>query len=94
MKILIQENKTIQIIDVREPLEFSEFNVGGINIPLKIISNHIDEIRKDIPVIVHCQRGGRSKKAIELLQKDFDFTNLFNLTGGIESLTPSEFSIR
>jgi len=94
LQTLIEKRETIQIIDVRESSEFSEFNINGINIPLKTISNNADKIRKDIPVIVHCQRGGRSRKAIELLQKDFGFTNLYNLTGGIEAITPSESSVR
>lgn len=93
LKRLIEKKELIQVIDVREPSEFSEFNINGINIPLKTLSNHTDKIRKDIPVIIHCQRGSRSKKAIELLQKDFGFTNLYNLTGGIESLTQSEFLV-
>jgi len=94
LKKIIENKEEIQIIDVREPSEYSEHNISGVNIPLKTILNHIPEIRKDIPVIIHCQRGSRSKKAIELLQKEFGFTNLLNLTGGIESLTPSEFSVR
>jgi len=85
LKGKISSKEKIQIIDVREPTEYSEFNINGINIPLKTISNHTDKIRKDIPVIIHCQRGGRSKRAIELLQKEFGFTNLLNLKGGIEA---------
>ena len=94
LKILIEHKQALQIIDVREPSEFLERNMNGINIPFKTLSMHVEKIQKNIPVIVHCQRGGRSKKAIELLQKDFGFTNLYNLTGGIEALTPSEFSVR
>ncbi|MBI3501767.1 MAG: HesA/MoeB/ThiF family protein [Bacteroidetes bacterium] len=81
----IKQKEKIQIIDVREPSEYSEFNINGENISLHSLSNRISEIKKDIPVIIHCQRGNRSKHAIELLQKEFGFTNLLNLTGGIES---------
>lgn len=82
---LMERKEPIQIIDVREPSEYSEYNINGINIPLKSIPNHIGKIRKDIPVIIHCQRGSRSRKAIELLQKDFGFNNLLNLTGGMDA---------
>ena len=91
---LVEERGAIQIIDVREPSEYSLFNIKGVNIPFKSLPNQIDKIQKDIPVIIHCQHGSRSKRAIELLQKDFGFTNLYNLTGGIEALTLSEFSVR
>lgn len=93
LKKLIERKEAIQIIDVRDPSAFSEYNINGENIPLNLLSENIEKIRKEIPVIIHCQRGNRSKKAIELLQNDFGFTNLYNLTGGIEALTPSEFSV-
>ena len=90
---LIEGKEAIQIIDVREPGEYSRFNIKGENIPLNSLSNNIGKIRKDIPVIIYCQRGNRSERAIELLQKDFGFTNLYNLTGGIGTVIPSEFSV-
>ena len=82
---LIRQKEKIQIIDVREPGEYSEFNINGQNIPLNLLPDNVDRIPKDIPVIIHCKGGTRSKRAIELLQLDFGFTNLYNLTGGIEA---------
>ncbi len=88
LRRMIEAMDKMQIIDVREPYEYSEFNIQGVNMPLGSLSNHIDKIRKDIPVIIHCQSGNRSKRAIELLQNNFGFKNLLNLKGGIASITP------
>lgn len=72
------------LIDVREPSEHNDFNIGGKLIPLGEIMNHLDEIPYDLPVIVYCKMGIRSQIAIQRLQEKFGFTNLFNLQGGLE----------
>lgn len=82
---LITDKKDIQLIDVREPGEHEEFNIGGELIPLGEIGLHLDKIEKDKPVIVYCRKGIRSQFAIQKLQDKFPFNNLFNLTGGTEA---------
>jgi molybdopterin/thiamine biosynthesis adenylyltransferase/rhodanese-related sulfurtransferase len=73
-----------QLIDVREPHEYAMRNIGGELIPLSTLTDNIDKIRKDINVVIHCQSGQRSTKAIRLLQQQFAFKNLYNLAGGID----------
>ena len=75
--------ETIQLIDVREPFEHDEFNIGGQLIPLADIIQHISLIAIDKPVIIYCEKGIRSQIAIQRLQQKFNFTNLYNLSGGI-----------
>jgi rhodanese-related sulfurtransferase len=81
---LIAEKKDFQLIDVREPDEHAEFNIGGALMPLGEIIAHIKEIQKEKPVIVYCRRGIRSQFAIQKLQEKYSFENLYNLTGGTE----------
>ncbi len=77
-------NKEIfQLIDVRNQDEFEKENIGGVLMPLSTIENNIEKINRDIPVVVHCQSGKRSERAIQLLQDKYRFTNLLNLKGGI-----------
>ena len=79
-----QENGTaFQLIDVREPHEYEAANLGGTLIPLGTIVTEKDQIKADIPVIVHCRSGARSAAAISELEKRFGFDNLYNLKGGI-----------
>lgn len=82
---LMQDKKDFQLVDVRELDEHEEFNIGGALIPLGEITFHLEEIQKDKPVIVYCRKGIRSQLAIQKLQEKFPFTNLYNLTGGIEA---------
>lgn len=74
----------IQVIDVREADEYARFNIGADNIPLSEIEDRLTEIKTDRPVVVVCQSGVRSKRAVQLLQEKFGLTNLYNLTGGLK----------
>jgi adenylyltransferase/sulfurtransferase len=74
--------KEFQIIDVREPNEYNEVNIGAELIPLATVGSNTDRIRKDIDVVVHCRSGVRSAKAISELERK-GYKNLYNLKGGI-----------
>lgn len=80
----------LQFVDVRESYEYEHFNIGATNIPLSEIEVRIAEIRTDCPVIVLCQSGTRSKKAISLLQEKFGLTNLYNLKNGLKEFEDVE----
>ncbi len=82
---LITDKKDVQLIDVREPDEHEEFNIGGELMPLGEITSDLKKIQKDKPVIVYCRKGIRSQFAIQKLQEKFPFDNLYNLVGGTEA---------
>ena len=84
-KSLLAENTEIELVDVREESEHTEFNIGGILAPLSELFDHLDEIPKDKPVVVYCKRGIRSQIAIQRLEQRGEYTNLLNLQGGIEA---------
>lgn len=75
--------KAFQLIDVREPYEAEACNIGGTLIPMGEIVERIGELRKDVPVVIHCRSGSRSNAVINALSARYGFTNLINLTGGI-----------
>ncbi len=81
----INNKEAFQLVDVREPDEHSEFNIGGELIPLNEIVQQVEKIATDKPVIVYCRKGIRSQIAIHRLQEKFPFTNLINLIGGTEA---------
>jgi sulfur-carrier protein adenylyltransferase/sulfurtransferase len=76
---LEMEGEDFQLIDVREPHEYAIANLGGELIPLGTLRAQLHRISKNKRVIVHCQTGARSKKAISILQNEFGFENLWNL---------------
>jgi len=82
LKEKINRHERIQIIDVREPAEYEVKNIGALSIPLRQLAENLDKIERDIPVVVHCQGGSRSKKAVALL-KEHGFDNAVSLKGGI-----------
>jgi rhodanese-related sulfurtransferase len=81
----INSKDDFQLIDVREPEEHEEFNIGGELIPLGEIAQQVEKIAIDKPVIIYCRKGIRSQIAIQRLQEKFPFTNLVNLIGGTEA---------
>jgi len=75
----------LNLVDVREPFENAEFNIGGILLPLgDIQAMAVDEIEnlKDEEVICYCRSGNRSGQACMILEM-MGFANTKNLTGGM-----------
>lgn len=85
LKARMDAGEKLNIIDVREPDEFAEFNIGARLIPLgQIQSMQIDEIEdlKDEELIIHCRSGKRSATACLFLET-MGFVNTKNLEGGM-----------
>lgn len=72
-----------QLIDVREDYEVDICSIDATHIPMAEVLDRAEEIRKDIPVIVHCRSGARSANVISALEMQLGYTNLHNLKGGI-----------
>lgn len=85
LKKMIDSKEDFQLIDVREKSEYLLSNIKGENIPLGTIERNISKISRDKKVVIHCKSGVRSRKAINLLGQKYGFTNLYNLTGGIDA---------
>jgi rhodanese-related sulfurtransferase len=85
VKARLDKGEHLNLIDVREPFENAEFNIGGKLIPLGTIQAlHIDDIEdlKNEEVIFYCRSGKRSATAALLLDTA-GFTNTKNLVGGM-----------
>jgi rhodanese-related sulfurtransferase len=85
LKKRMDSGEDLNIVDVREPHEHEEFNIGGILVPLgDIRAMQVDELEdlKDQEVIVYCRSGGRSGQAAMILET-MGFQNVKNLTGGM-----------
>ena len=85
LKARLDAGEQLNIVDVREPHENAEFNIGGPLIPLgKVQTLQIDEIDhlKNEEVILYCRSGNRSGQACLILETA-GFTNVKNLSGGM-----------
>ena len=83
--VKLQANSTVQLIDVREPTEHTEFNIGGINIPLAMLTQKLSQLDKQQQTVLYCYSGQRSAQACKLLLKH-GFINVQHLKGGIAKL--------
>ncbi len=73
------------LIDVREQSEYELCKIPGSKlVPLGALPTQTGQIPKDQTVVIHCHHGGRSARAVALLQQQ-GYTNIFNLTGGIHA---------
>jgi rhodanese-related sulfurtransferase len=83
LKKLMDSKADFQLVDVREEHEFDEANLKGLLIPLGDILDRASEVDKDRQVVIHCRSGKRSATAIQALETQLGYTNLYNLKGGI-----------
>lgn len=77
------EGKDFQLIDVREAFEYEMSNLNGLNIPLSGVIIEAEKIPKTKPVVMQCRSGARSAAALNQLEQNLGYTNLYNLKGGI-----------
>ena len=85
VKARLDAGEKINLVDVREPHENAEFNIGGILHPLgKVQTMQVDELEdlKDQEIIVYCRSGNRSGQACLILDT-IGFKNTKNLVGGM-----------
>ena len=82
---LLEHLRAVQVIDVREPREFSDVfgHIAGARLlPLSELAARVKEIDKTSPVVAVCRSGARSAQATVLL-KTAGFDAVANLAGGM-----------
>jgi rhodanese-related sulfurtransferase len=85
VKARLDAGEKLNIVDVREPYENAEFNIGGVLLPLgKVQTMQVEDIEdlKDEEVILYCRSGNRSGQACLILET-MGFKNTKNLVGGM-----------
>ncbi len=87
------KNGGYQILDVRTPEEYSEGHIAGsVLIPVSELGKRLDELEKELPVVVYCRSGKRSAKASEILKKA-GFKEIYNVLGGITDWSAKGYPI-
>lgn len=87
-KELLKNNTKAVLLDVRSIQEYNEYHLtGAICIPYYELQQRIQRVvtDKERLIIIYCQTGHRSDKAILLLEK-LGYTNLYEIEGGIDNL--------
>ena len=79
-----REDHTHVLIDVREPSEHAASRIEGARlIPMQQLQAAVDSLPTDRPIVVHCQGGGRSSRAVAMLR--LQGLDARNLSGGIKA---------
>jgi len=81
---LINNNKNISLVDVREKSERVMASIkGSIHVPMMAIPHQLELFNKDEPIYLFCHSGVRSAQAcLYLEQQGFDSVNII---GGIHA---------
>lgn len=85
VKARLDQGEKLHLVDVREPHEHADFNIGGLLIPLgKIQSMQVEDLEdlKQEELILYCRSGNRSGQACLILDA-LGFTQTKNLSGGM-----------
>jgi sulfur-carrier protein adenylyltransferase/sulfurtransferase len=93
LKTKLDHKDKFVLVDVREQYEYDICNIAGSKlIPLGELPARLSELDTADEIVLHCKVGGRSAKALKILQ-DAGFRKLSNLQGGIlawsEKVDPS-----
>ena len=78
--------RKILVVDVRRKSEYdAEHIVDALNIPLREINDHLAQIPKESPFILHCAGGYRSMIAASIL-KQRGWNNFVDVVGGFNEM--------
>ncbi len=70
------------IVDVREPYEWDAGHIEHArHIPLGEIANRLEELQRDAEIVLYCEAGPRSARALDIL-RDAGFARARHLKGG------------
>lgn len=79
------EGRDFLLLDVREDGEVAYANIAGhTHIAMNLIPLRHNELPDDQPIVVYCHHGMRSMQ-VALFLEHAGFSDLYNLTGGIEA---------
>ncbi|MEU7628506.1 adenylyltransferase/sulfurtransferase MoeZ [Nocardia sp. NPDC049220] len=85
LKELIDAGKPIELIDVREPVEWDIVHIEGAKLIPKdrILSGEaLSELPQNRPIVLHCKTGIRSAEALAALKRA-GFADATHLQGGV-----------
>lgn len=83
----LNNGESLNLLDVREEIEYHTHNIGGRNCPLSVFEQNISNLdyNKTDEIIVICKAGLRSQTAQSILIQN-GYQQVKNLTGGLIAL--------
>jgi len=84
VKQLLDARTPFEFLDVRTPEERAIASIAGTTLVDQTVASQIEQLPKHTMLVLHCHHGGRSQAAAEHFRSR-GFTNVHNLTGGIDA---------
>jgi len=85
-KTILKNDKNAILVDVRSPQEYKEEHIeGSINFPLYDLERDCGNLSKESTIILYCQSGNRSKRALKILEEQ-GYRNVYQIEGGLDNL--------
>ena len=81
----LQSRENAVIVDVNEKEKFKEGHISqALNFPFSRLEDSMGKLKKHQkkPIVLACENGNTSKKAVNVLKKN-EFTDLYVLSGGL-----------
>lgn len=95
LRVQLDSADAPRMLDVRTPGEFETVHIpGAYNVPLDLLREHRDEIRRhlDEQVVLVCRSGQRAAQAEEAL-RNAGLVNVHILEGGMDSWQANGFDV-
>jgi len=93
LKTMIDSKEKIRILDVRRANEWVEGHIeGSTRIYLGHVPEQVNQLPRDLPIVVVCKTGNRSSFGVSVLLKA-RFDQVYNCLGGIEAWIKSGYPV-
>ena len=85
-QLLDSDDEAPLILDVREAWEIERAHLpNSYFIPMRDLPQRLSELDPDRTTVVLCHHGIRSRTAALYMEREFQFSRVFNLSGGIDA---------
>jgi sulfur-carrier protein adenylyltransferase/sulfurtransferase len=91
---LLSQKSSPLLIDVRQPHEHSEYNIGGSCLPAYEVKDWGNSIQDDCPILLYCDHGHQSYIAARYLNMMRPELRIMHLQGGLQELKEVKCNIR
>jgi len=81
---MIESNKAIHCVDVREPYEYEFGNCGFQNIPMETLRHQAEQMDKSIEIMLLCRSGKRAEAIGNLLEVEHGFEHVIIVENGMQ----------
>lgn len=83
LKARMEQDPTIELIDVRTEQERDAYDIGGTHIPLDELESYLPYFASTNTKVFYCSTGKRSGEAVKLVLKKIPEADVWSLDGGI-----------